>query len=350
MTAAAIALLGTSADPPTRGHQVLLEGLLNRYGQVATWASDNPLKQHDAPLELRAMLLGQLVQQLQDERLELAQHLSSPYTLITLQRAAQHWPDRNLVFVVGSDLAGQIPRWKQSDCWLPQCRLAIAPRKGWPSRTRRCRPCAIWADRWSCWIWRFPPPPVRNCASNRTKLRSRNRCGRCCSSTISMAFREASADAHRPGPTQPRGRRLRGQREADSGCRAQGGRTAGVELVLTPELSLWGYPPRDQLLEPSRIQQQDTVLQWLVNQLNSSVTLLVGAALPASDARSPRLHNGVVLVNRLGWRPIAQKQLLPSYDVFDERRYFRPGDGPCLLTLPNGEATGPHHLRRPLGG
>ena len=38
MTAAAIALLGTSADPPTRGHQVLLEGLLNRYGNVATWA------------------------------------------------------------------------------------------------------------------------------------------------------------------------------------------------------------------------------------------------------------------------------------------------------------------------
>lgn len=49
MTAAAIALLGTSADPPTRGHQVLLEGLLNRYDHVATWASDNPLKQHDAP-------------------------------------------------------------------------------------------------------------------------------------------------------------------------------------------------------------------------------------------------------------------------------------------------------------
>jgi NAD+ synthase/NAD+ synthase (glutamine-hydrolysing) len=113
-----------------------------------------------------------------------------------------------------------------------------------------------------------------------------------------------------------------------------------VELVLTPELSLWGYPPRDQLLEPSRLQQQDTVLQWLVNQLNSSVTLLVGAALPASDARSPRLHNGVVLVNRLGWRPIAQKQLLPSYDVFDERRYFRPGDGPCLLSLPNGKRLG----------
>lgn len=113
-----------------------------------------------------------------------------------------------------------------------------------------------------------------------------------------------------------------------------------VELVLTPELSLWGYPPRDQLLEPSRIQQQDMVLQWLVNQLDSSITLLVGAALLAADARSPRLLNGVVLVNRLGWRPIAQKQLLPSYDVFDERRYFRPGDGSCLLTLPSGERLG----------
>ena len=132
MTAAAIALLGTSADPPTRGHQVLLEGLLRRYSQVATWASDNPLKQHDAPLGLRAMLLGQLVEQLQNERLELAQHLSSPFTLTTLERAAQHWPDQELVFVVGSDLASQIPRWKQSDSWLPQCRLAIAPRKGWP--------------------------------------------------------------------------------------------------------------------------------------------------------------------------------------------------------------------------
>ena len=132
MGSGAIALFGTSADPPTCGHQALLEGLLERYGQVAAWASDNPMKQHNAPLALRAMLLGQLVQQLQDDRLELAQHLSSPYTLITLQRAAQHWSDQELVFVVGSDLAGQIPRWKQSECWLPNCRLAIAPRKGWP--------------------------------------------------------------------------------------------------------------------------------------------------------------------------------------------------------------------------
>ena len=132
MPAAALALFGTSADPPTRGHQALLEGLLSRYGQVSTWASDNPMKQHGAPLELRARLLGTLVQQLGDARLTLAQELSSPFTVITLERAAQRWPNQELVFVIGSDLAGQIPRWKQSDQWLPRFRLAIAPREGWP--------------------------------------------------------------------------------------------------------------------------------------------------------------------------------------------------------------------------
>ena len=132
MPAAALALFGTSADPPTRGHQALLEGLLSRYGQVRTWASNNPMKQHGAPLELRARLLGTLVQQLGDARLTLAQNLSSPFTVITLERAAQRWPNQELVFVIGSDLAGQIPRWKQSDQWLPRCRLAIAPREGWP--------------------------------------------------------------------------------------------------------------------------------------------------------------------------------------------------------------------------
>ena len=113
-----------------------------------------------------------------------------------------------------------------------------------------------------------------------------------------------------------------------------------ADLVLTPELSLWGYPPRDLLLQPARIAQQQRILQQLVNQLTSSITLLVGVALATDDNRAPALQNGIVLVNRLGWRPVARKQLLPSYDVFDERRYFRPGDGPCVLKLPGGQRLG----------
>ena len=132
MSLTRIALLGTSADPPTCGHQVLLEGLLNRYGRVVTWASDNPKKQHGASLDLRCTLLKTLVDQINHDRLELVQELSSPHSITTLRRAADRWPHQELVFVVGSDLAEQIPSWKQPEQWLPSCRLAIAPRRGWP--------------------------------------------------------------------------------------------------------------------------------------------------------------------------------------------------------------------------
>lgn len=127
-----IALFGTSADPPTLGHQALLQGLLDHFPTVATWASDNPLKQHGAPLAKRAALLGALVRGLADPRLEQHQELSSPWAITTLDRAEQTWPGRELVFVVGSDLAPQIPRWKEGQAVLGRCRLAIVPRDGWP--------------------------------------------------------------------------------------------------------------------------------------------------------------------------------------------------------------------------
>lgn len=129
---ASVALLGTSADPPTRGHQALLEGLLGLYPRVATWASDNPMKEHGAPLEQRAALLAAVVAAIGDPRLELVQELSSPWAVTTLERAAQRWPATQLVFVVGSDLAGQIPRWRQAEQVLRRCRLAVVPRAGWP--------------------------------------------------------------------------------------------------------------------------------------------------------------------------------------------------------------------------
>jgi len=131
----AIALFGTSADPPTEGHRVLLQGLLGLYPRVATWASDNPQKHHGAPLALRAELLGALVAALHDPRLSLEQELSSPWAIETLERAARRWPGEPLVFVVGSDLTAQIRRWREASRLLAGCRLAIAPRVGWPVRS-----------------------------------------------------------------------------------------------------------------------------------------------------------------------------------------------------------------------
>ena len=131
---AAIALFGTSADPPTCGHRALLEGLLTLFPLVATWASDNPLKQHGAPLEIRVQLLAALVAAIANPRLSLEQQLSSPWSIETLERAAQRWPDHERVFVVGSDLLPQIPQWRQADQLLANVRLAVAPRQGWPLR------------------------------------------------------------------------------------------------------------------------------------------------------------------------------------------------------------------------
>jgi nicotinate-nucleotide adenylyltransferase len=130
--AAPIALFGTSADPPTHGHRALLEGLLRHYPQVATWASDNPLKRHAAPLALRTALLRTMVAAIGDPRLSLEQELSSPWAVETLERARQRWPEREPVIVVGSDLAAQIPRWRQATQLLRDSHLAIVPRAGWP--------------------------------------------------------------------------------------------------------------------------------------------------------------------------------------------------------------------------
>lgn len=125
-----LALFGTSADPPTAGHRALLAGLASTYGQVVTWASDNPLKQHGAPLAQRAVLLQRLVDDLADPRISLHQELSSPRALTTLERAAALWPGRELVFVVGGDLAPQVPRWYRAAELLRRCRLAVVPRQG----------------------------------------------------------------------------------------------------------------------------------------------------------------------------------------------------------------------------
>jgi nicotinate-nucleotide adenylyltransferase len=127
-----IALFGTSADPPTTGHRALLRGLLAHFPKVATWASDNPLKPRQAPLETRVALLAALVEAIADPRLTLAQDLSSPWATETLARARTRWPRDTPVFVVGSDLIGQMPRWRQATELLSDLELAVVPREGWP--------------------------------------------------------------------------------------------------------------------------------------------------------------------------------------------------------------------------
>ena len=117
-------------------------------------------------------------------------------------------------------------------------------------------------------------------------------------------------------------------------CRAAA--AEGADLVVAPELALWGYPPRDLLLRPALRQRQTQALDQLAAQLPSGLALLLGVSEPAADGQQPDLFNAAALVEPQGWRVVARKRLLPSYDVFDERRYFRPADQPCLLELERG--------------
>ncbi len=127
-----IALLGTSADPPTYGHEALLKGLLTIFPRVVTWASNNPCKKHGTSLKNRYQLLNALVNDIDDERLELIQELSSPWTITTLEKASTIWPEEQLIFVIGSDLSEQIPTWEKPKLVLEKARIGIAPRTGWP--------------------------------------------------------------------------------------------------------------------------------------------------------------------------------------------------------------------------
>ncbi len=99
-------------------------------------------------------------------------------------------------------------------------------------------------------------------------------------------------------------------------------RGAKAELVLFPELAVCGYMPRDLLLEPSFVDACERALQEIARA--KAPPMLLGTVQRASGAGKPLL-NVAVLVRDGKHEAVAEKRLLPTYDVFDERRYFRPG-------------------------
>ncbi|WP_204151723.1 NAD+ synthase [Leptolyngbya sp. CCY15150] len=121
---------------------------------------------------------------------------------------------------------------------------------------------------------------------------------------------------------------------------AQTAASQGVRLLLTPELSLCGYPPRDLLIQPRFIQAMADTLHQLAHDLPPQIAVLVGTIDP--NQRSPLgekpLFNSVALLEQGAIQQIFHKRLLPTYDVFDEDRYFQPGDdiNTFAVTLPDG--------------
>ena len=110
---------------------------------------------------------------------------------------------------------------------------------------------------------------------------------------------------------------------------------AGADLVLTPELSLAGYPPRDLVFKSQFVPKCLQALDYLAGE-SRAVPLLIGYV----DRHYPT-RPGKPFRNAVAWLESGKilhrvwKTLLPTYDVFDERRYFEPGES-CVPIHWNG--------------
>lgn len=101
------------------------------------------------------------------------------------------------------------------------------------------------------------------------------------------------------------------------------------DVVLFPELTLTGYPPEDLILRDSMQIRVERALQRLCEQLPATIAVVVG--YPLREQGNTYNCAGVIQHGRI----IAQyfKQELPNFLVFDEKRYFQPGNAPCIIDI-----------------
>jgi len=114
---------------------------------------------------------------------------------------------------------------------------------------------------------------------------------------------------------------------------------AGARAVVFPELTLTGYPPRDLLEKESFLEGVEQHLERLAAEAaNLDLAIVCGTVTPTGSASGNPIYNSAAVIQ--GGRVILRqnKMLLPSYDVFDEKRYFEPAPKQVPLTL-DGIAT-----------
>jgi NAD+ synthase (glutamine-hydrolysing) len=100
------------------------------------------------------------------------------------------------------------------------------------------------------------------------------------------------------------------------------------DIIVFPELSLTGYPPEDLLLRPS-LEIRVTKALAKIKAAQLSIVCVIGYP----EHHQGKLYNSLVVLDGSKELGRYRKQCLPNYQVFDERRYFEKGDGPCVLVL-----------------
>jgi NAD+ synthase (glutamine-hydrolysing) len=105
-------------------------------------------------------------------------------------------------------------------------------------------------------------------------------------------------------------------------------RAGQSDLVVFPELAICGYPPEDLLFHGNMRRSLSEALETLRERI-AGVAILVGYPEYVGD----RIYNSAALIRDGEVIANYRKQRLPNYGVFDERRYFTPGEGPCVVEL-----------------
>jgi NAD+ synthase/NAD+ synthase (glutamine-hydrolysing) len=107
-----------------------------------------------------------------------------------------------------------------------------------------------------------------------------------------------------------------------------------ADVIAFPELSITGYPPRDLVEKPSFIERSECDVQRLARETaDLPIALICGYVGKSREGSGKPATNSAAIVRRGGVLFCQDKTLLPTYDVFDEARYFLPGERPNLTRL-----------------
>ena len=108
----------------------------------------------------------------------------------------------------------------------------------------------------------------------------------------------------------------------------------GADVVLFPEMSLTGYPPRDLLERKHLIDENINALNDLAPEVTDIIVILGYVEQNLTDEGKP-LYNAAAVIEKGDISYVTYKSLLPTYDVFDEDRYFEPAAGIAPIKINN---------------
>ena len=115
-------------------------------------------------------------------------------------------------------------------------------------------------------------------------------------------------------------------------------KSLGADIVTFGELSILGYPPRDLLKKDGVVADSVAAIEKLAKSCDG-ITAIVGFVRPNPDASGRPLQNAAAVLANGRVESVHVKTLLPTYDVFDETRYFEPGHRPGCIEI-NGRRIG----------